>query len=207
MIAGHRIGQPESRFLCRAEQRALPEIRNRFNHLVCKALFPRRGIHNASSKRACVMHGDHVPHHLREFPADAVFLGCHVLVVKFYEALIELGRMAKVLDPLRAVKRLITGTNDRLELPNPFSNTALRLPVAYDLLGRTGGSDRHPNSPISGRRASVARFPLLAVGIERLLKRELPFIADPKGLAWRDSSSQVRKSAKTLPGAAVWSTS
>ena len=26
-----------------------------------------------------------------------------------------------------------------------------------------------------------------------MLKRELPFIADPKGLAWRDSSSQVLK--------------
>jgi len=62
------------------------------------------------------MDGDHVPHHLGQLPADAVLLARHVRVVEFDEALIELGRMTEVLDPLRAIKRLITGMNDRLEL-------------------------------------------------------------------------------------------
>ena len=52
------------------------------------------------SKGTCIMDGNHVPHHLGEFPADAVLLGRHVCVVEFDEALIELGRMTKVLDPL-----------------------------------------------------------------------------------------------------------
>jgi hypothetical protein len=46
------------------------------------------------------MDGNHVPHHLGEFPADAVLLGRHVCVVEFDEALVELGGMTKVLDRL-----------------------------------------------------------------------------------------------------------
>ena len=79
------------------------------------------------------------------------------------------------------VKRLITGTNDRLELQIHFRIGHCAYPC---LLGGTVGSDRHPHSPISGRRASVARFPLPADGIERMLRRELTFTADPQGLAW-----------------------
>ena len=46
------------------------------------------------------MDGNHVLHHLGEFPADAVLLSRHVCIVEFGEALVELGRMTKVLDPL-----------------------------------------------------------------------------------------------------------